>query len=79
MDRNEPEFTAKDLFEVTYCRKIYDDHKANKLDENGNSLEPSEFEKLTAEQAWNNARKCNNDLMNTINEYIPRRIRENKD
>lgn len=79
VDRNEPEFTAKDLFEVTYCRKIYDDFKANKLDEDGNPLEPSEREKITVEEAWNAARKCNNDLMNTINTYIPRRIRENKD
>ncbi|XP_065204820.1 large ribosomal subunit protein mL41 [Planococcus citri] len=77
--RDEPEFTAKDLFEVTYCRKMYDDFKANKLDEDGNALEPNDAEKLTAQEAWANARKCNNDLMNTINTYVPRYIRENRD
>jgi hypothetical protein len=44
--------TPKDLFNAVYGHKMLKDFKAGKLDENGKSMEPSEEEKLTPEEAW---------------------------
>ena len=44
--------TAKDLFNAIYGHKMLRDFKEEKLDENGCSLEPSEEEKLTTDDAW---------------------------
>uniref|UniRef100_A0A6M2DK53 Putative 39s ribosomal protein l41 mitochondrial agrilus planipennis n=1 Tax=Xenopsylla cheopis TaxID=163159 RepID=A0A6M2DK53_XENCH len=55
-------FTSKDLFDAIYSKKISDDFKAGKLDENGDPLEPSVEEKLTAEEAKVNARKTGSDI-----------------
>lgn len=58
----EPEFTARDLFDVVYAKKIEEDFAKGQLDENGESLNPSEYEKLTPQQAKENAGKTGCDL-----------------
>ncbi|XP_011304684.1 39S ribosomal protein L41, mitochondrial [Fopius arisanus] len=55
-------FTPRDLFNAIYAKKINIDFKNGKLDENGNSLEPSEFESLTPQQALDLAQKTGSDL-----------------
>ncbi|KAI5705630.1 hypothetical protein M8J76_002837 [Diaphorina citri] len=57
-----PEFTAKDLFIEVYAEKINKDFEANKLDEDGNPLQPSDNELLTPEEAEIRARKTGSDL-----------------
>ncbi|GLH10582.1 39S ribosomal protein L41, mitochondrial [Gryllus bimaculatus] len=56
------EFTAQDLFDAVYSRKIVEDFKNNKLDSNGNPTEPSEEEALTPEQAKERARQTGSDI-----------------
>ncbi|KAJ8968313.1 hypothetical protein NQ317_007563 [Molorchus minor] len=56
------EFTAEDLFNVVYAPKIVKDFKEGKIDENGEPLEPSVEEKMTAEEARNKARQTGSDL-----------------
>ncbi|XP_023218549.1 39S ribosomal protein L41, mitochondrial-like [Centruroides sculpturatus] len=56
------EFTAKDLFDAVYSKKIMDDFKSGKLDSDGNPLEPSEEESLTPEEARIRARKSGSDI-----------------
>ena len=56
------ELTSKDLFNVIYGRKIIDDFKKNKLDADGNSLEPNELETLSAENAEMLARQTGSDI-----------------
>lgn len=58
----EPEFTAQDLFDVVYSEKIKKDFANSQLDENGESLNPSEYEKLTPQQAKDQAAKTGSDL-----------------
>lgn len=58
----EPEFTAQDLFDVVYSKKIKEDFASGQLDENGEPLNPSEYEKLTPQQAKEQARKTGCDL-----------------
>lgn len=55
-------FTPHHLFESIYGKKIIEDFNSGKLDESGNPLEPNENEKLTAEEAKNNARKTGSDI-----------------
>jgi hypothetical protein len=55
------EFTAEDLFSAVYGEKIIEDFKNNKLDDDGNPLEASEDEKLTAEEAYLRARRTGSD------------------
>lgn len=54
-------FTPEHLFYAVYVKKIKKDFKEGKLDENGNPLEPSEAEKMTAEEAWCKARASGSD------------------
>lgn len=61
-DVTEPEFTAQDLFDVVYSEKIEKDFANGQLDENGESLNPSEHEKLTPQQAKDQAGKTGCDL-----------------
>lgn len=61
-DVTQSEFTAKDLFDAVYSQKIKEDFKAGKLDDDGNSLEPSEQESLTPEEARIRARKSGSDI-----------------
>ena len=56
------EFSSRDLFEAVYGRKIIEDYKNGKLDKDGNSLEPNEDEKVTAEEAWIKARQTGSDI-----------------
>lgn len=55
-------FTAQDLFNAVYRKKIVDDFKNNKLKENGESMEPSEDELLTPERAKIKAKQTGSDL-----------------
>ena len=56
------EFTSLDLFNAIYAQKIIEDFKEGKLAEDGSSLEPSENESLTAEDALQKARKTGADI-----------------
>lgn len=56
------EFTAKDLFNAVYRKKIINDFKENKLTDNGESMQPSEEESLTPEQAKLKARQTGSDM-----------------
>jgi large subunit ribosomal protein L41 len=55
-------FKSQDLFNAIYAKKIIDDYKLNQLDEEGESLRPSEEEQLTPEEAWLRARKTGSDI-----------------
>lgn len=55
-------FKSQDLFNAIYAKKIIDDYKLDQLDEEGNSLKPSEEEQLTPEEAWLRARKTGSDI-----------------
>ncbi|KFM78576.1 39S ribosomal protein L41, mitochondrial, partial [Stegodyphus mimosarum] len=55
-------FTPEHLFYAVYAKKLKKDFEEGKLDQNGNSLEPSENEKMTAEEAWCKARSTGSDL-----------------
>ena len=54
--------TSKDLFNAIYGHKMLKDFKEGKLDESGNSLEPSEEGKLSPDEAWIRARKTGSDI-----------------
>lgn len=71
-DISQGEFTAEDLFNEIYSEKIENDFKQNKLNAEGNSLEPSEEEKLTCTEAFNNARKVGSDLFSQDRPYPTR-------
>lgn len=58
----EPQFTAQDLFDAVYSKKIEEDFANNQLDEKGEPLNPSEYEKLTPKQAKDNASKTGCDI-----------------
>ena len=61
-DIQQEEFTAKDLFNAVYAKKIIKDFKEGKLDEDGRPLEPSPEEALTADDAYIAARKTGSDI-----------------
>jgi len=56
------EFTSQDLFDAIYAKKIVQDLKEGKLDENGEPLQPSKDELLSPEEAVKQARKTGSDL-----------------
>ncbi|XP_075980205.1 mitochondrial ribosomal protein L41 [Anticarsia gemmatalis] len=56
------EFTAQQLFDAVYSKKIVNDYKQGKLDAEGNPLEPSEDEKLQPEEAVNRAKRTGSDI-----------------
>gem|GEM_PF-3897373 len=56
------EFTAQDLFDSVYSRKIEDDYRLGKLNDEGEPSEPSEAEKLTADEAKKRARMTGSDI-----------------
>lgn len=58
----QPEFTAQDLFDEVYSPKIEEDFAKGQLDENGQPLNPSEYEKMTPQEAKDNAGKTGCDL-----------------
>lgn len=57
------EFTSQDLFNAVYAEKILNDFKEGKLNEDGTPKEPSEQEKLSADEAWRKARKTGSDFL----------------
>ena len=61
-DTVQEQFTAKDLFNVVYGKKILQDYKEGKLDDQGNPLEPSEEERMSADTAILNARRTGSDI-----------------
>ncbi|XP_072394537.1 large ribosomal subunit protein mL41 [Diabrotica undecimpunctata] len=56
------EFTAEDLFNVVYAPKIAKDFREGKLTDDGQPLEPSREEKITAEEAKNKAKQTGTDI-----------------
>lgn len=66
----QPSFTAQDLFDAVYAKKIEEDFVNGQLDENGESLNPSEYEKLTPQQAKNNAGKTGCDIFSEHKEKV---------
>lgn len=56
------EFTSLDLFNAVYSQKIIEDFKAAKLQADGNSMEPSPNEQLSADEALQRARKTGSDI-----------------
>ncbi|XP_047535454.1 39S ribosomal protein L41, mitochondrial [Vanessa atalanta] len=56
------EFTAQQLFDAVYSRKIVTDFKENKLTEDGEPLEPSDEEKLQPEEAVHRAKRTGSDI-----------------
>lgn len=61
-DVTKREYTARDLFDLVYADKITQDYKEGKLGPNGEPLNPSEHEKMTAEEARAKAEKTGTDL-----------------
>lgn len=61
-DFTKREFTAKDLFNIVYADKIKKDFVEGKLDPNGESLNPSENEKMTPEEAREHAEMTGTDI-----------------
>lgn len=62
LDVQQEAFTAQDLFNSVYKRKVIQDFKNNKLDENGQSVEPNANELLTPQEARDNATKPGADM-----------------
>ncbi|XP_066961690.1 large ribosomal subunit protein mL41 [Macrobrachium rosenbergii] len=60
------EFTPQDLFYAVYSKKIAEDFKSGKLDEDGNSIEPSYEELLSAEEAKIKANSVGADKFSEI-------------
>ena len=58
----QPELTSKDLFDIIYAGKIVRDFKENKLDADGNSLEPNELEKISPDAAESLALQPGSDI-----------------
>lgn len=56
------EFTAKDLFDEIYTKKIEEDFKNGKLLENGDPMNPSENEKLKPQEAKDRAGQTGCDI-----------------
>ncbi|RZF45295.1 hypothetical protein LSTR_LSTR014060 [Laodelphax striatellus] len=63
---DQPEWTARDLFNAVYRSKIENDFNTGKLNADGSAVEPSAEEKLTAEEARIKARQTGCDI------YIPK-------
>lgn len=57
------EFTAEQLFDAVYSKKIVTDFKEGKLDGNGQPINPSEEEQLKPEEAVLRARKTGSDIL----------------
>ncbi|KAI5637554.1 mitochondrial ribosomal protein l27 domain-containing protein [Phthorimaea operculella] len=55
-------FTSEDLFNAVYSKKIVTDFRQGKLDADGNPLEPSDEEKLQAEEAVARAKRTGSDI-----------------
>ena len=58
----QPEWTSQELFYQIYGKKLLDDYENDRLDEDGNPLEPSEEENLTPDVALSRARQTGSDV-----------------
>ncbi|XP_041981949.1 39S ribosomal protein L41, mitochondrial [Aricia agestis] len=56
------EFTAQQLFDAVYSKKIVTDYKEGKLDAEGQPIEPSEEEKLQPHEAVERAKRTGSDI-----------------
>lgn len=56
------EFTAENLFDAVYSKKIIEDYNSGKLYSDGSPKEPSSEELLTSDEAWIRARKTGSDI-----------------
>ncbi|CAH2236031.1 39S ribosomal protein L41, mitochondrial [Pararge aegeria] len=56
------EFTAQQLFDAVYSKKIVTDFKQGKLDADGQPLEPSVEEKLQPDEAIQRAKRTGSDI-----------------
>lgn len=56
------EFTPEQLFDAVYSKKIVQDYKQGKLDEEGKPLEPSDEELLQPEEAVARAKQTGSDI-----------------
>ena len=68
---SQSEFTAKDLFDAIYSRKITEDFKLGNLDEEGNPKAPSAEEALTAEEAFLRSKQTGSDLFSETWKDVP--------
>lgn len=55
-------FTSQDLYNAIYAKKVIDDFKNDKLNEDGTSMEPSANEEQTSEDAFIMARMTGSDI-----------------
>lgn len=56
------EYTARDLFNEVYAKKIQEDFNKQELHPNGDSMNPSEYEKLTSQEAADRAKRTGTDI-----------------
>ncbi|XP_047363048.1 39S ribosomal protein L41, mitochondrial [Vespa velutina] len=56
------EYTAKDLFNEIYAKKIEEDFNKQELDPNGDPMNPNEYEKLTPQEAADRAKRTGTDI-----------------
>ncbi|XP_045476436.1 39S ribosomal protein L41, mitochondrial [Harmonia axyridis] len=61
-DIKQDEFTAEDLFNSVYAKKIVEDFNNGNLNEDGSPKEPSDEERMTPEMAELKARQTGTDL-----------------
>lgn len=61
-DVTQSEFTAQNLFDAVYSKKIVEDYNSGKLNIDGSPKEPSSDELLTSDEAWTQARKTGSDI-----------------
>ena len=59
---HQEELSSKDLFNAVYGKKVLKDFQEGRLDDEGNATEPSEEERMTAEEARVKARQTGSDV-----------------
>lgn len=56
------EYTAEDLFNEVYAKKIKEDFNNQQLHPNGDPVNPSEYERLTPKEAADRAKRTGTDI-----------------
>lgn len=56
------EYTAEDLFNEVYAKKIKEDFNNQQLHPNGDPVNPSEYERLTPKEATDRAKRTGTDI-----------------
>ncbi|CAL7943440.1 unnamed protein product [Xylocopa violacea] len=69
-DVKKPEFTAKHLFNLVYADKIIEDFKKGELGPNGEPLNPSDYETMTAKEAKAKADKTGTDIFEVTEDEL---------